>query len=403
MEGALIATLAFIQFINVVDFMIIMPLGPVLMKIYSCGPQQFSWLVSSCTFAAALAGFMGPLIVDRFGRKVLLRTFFAGVTLGTLFCGLAPNYWAFLAARIVTGAMAGLTGAMIFTIIGEVIPAARRGRAVGQLMLALSLAATFGVPIGLFLSNRWGWHAPFFILSGLSVMVQIMIERFVPELKDHLGQKAPQTLKQVYKNVLGDPIHQRALLFSLIFFSSHFMIIPFISTYLVANAGLQQDQLFWIYLTGGLANTMASPIIGRIVDRFGPKPVFTVFNFLSVIPVLMITHLGPSPLGIILACGVCLFIISNGRMIPSLTLVNLSASPKERASYQGLVGTVQSTSIGVSAWIGGMIVETGPSGELLHYPYLGFLSIAMSFLGLALIYKISPRTSGSSPDIPLAH
>jgi predicted MFS family arabinose efflux permease len=167
-EKALLWTLAAINFIHIVDFMILMPLGPQLMRLFDIGPSEFSLLVSSYTFSAGASSFFGAFVLDRFDRKKILLWVYVGFTIGTLGCALSPNYPILLLARVVSGIFGGLTSALILAIIGDVIPDERRGRAMGLVMSAFSFASVMGVPLGLFLASLSDWHTPFYILSLLS-------------------------------------------------------------------------------------------------------------------------------------------------------------------------------------------------------------------------------------------
>src|SRR6201996_7455827 len=105
-----IAILAFLQFTIILDFMIVSPLGAMVMPRLHINPQQFAWVVSSYAFSAGLSGLLAAGFAARFDRKRLLLFFYAGFPLGTLLCGLATTYPLLLAARIVTGLFGGVIG-----------------------------------------------------------------------------------------------------------------------------------------------------------------------------------------------------------------------------------------------------------------------------------------------------
>src|SRR5690606_3776686 len=143
------------QFTTIVDFMIVMPLGPQLMRKLEIGPAQFGLIVSSYTFAAGAAGLVASAIVDRFARRTTFMILYAGFLLGTLFCALAPSYPLLGAARVAAGAFGGILGRMAMTTIGDVFPDERRGRATGSLMSGFALASVVGGPFGLSLGTNY--------------------------------------------------------------------------------------------------------------------------------------------------------------------------------------------------------------------------------------------------------
>src|ERR1700750_529238 len=88
----LIAILAFLQFTIILDFMIVSPLGAMVMPALSITPSQFGAAVSVYAFSAAFSGLAAAGFADRFDRKRLLLFFYGGFIAGTVLCGLAGSY-----------------------------------------------------------------------------------------------------------------------------------------------------------------------------------------------------------------------------------------------------------------------------------------------------------------------
>ncbi|MEB2783813.1 MFS transporter [Algoriphagus persicinus] len=292
-EKLLLWTLAAINFIHIVDFMILMPLGPHLMRLFAISPREFGLLVSCYTFSAGISSFFGAFVLDRFDRKKILVWVYIGFTIATLGCALSPSYPVLLAARVISGIFGGLTSALILAIIGDVIPDSRRGRAMG----AFSVASVLGVPLGLFLASLSDWHTPFFMLTGLSVLSLRMIIKFIPTITAHLKNdiKRPSPLV-VIRRVTSDSNQMRAITLSVMMMFGQFMIIPFLSPYTVANIGFTELQLTYIYMAGGAFIIFTSPWVGKLSDRFGKHKIFIIFMLLNLIPIAIITHLGVTPI-----------------------------------------------------------------------------------------------------------
>src|ERR1043166_9466275 len=185
-ERLLLFVLAAIQFTTVVDFLIIMPLGPQYMRVFAITPGQFGLIVSAYAISAGICGIASGFFLDRFDRKRALMALYAGFTLGTLFCALAPTYQLLVAARVVAGAFGGVAGALILAIVGDVVPEERRGTAMGLVMSSFSVASICGVPLGLLLASTLTWHVPFFALTGLCLIVWFAAFRVMPSLTGHL-------------------------------------------------------------------------------------------------------------------------------------------------------------------------------------------------------------------------
>src|SRR4051812_33798781 len=242
-ERAILLTLGAVQFTSIVDFMVVMPLGPQLMRTLHLTPARFGLIVSSYTMAAGVAGLVASSLIDRFGRKAAFLSLYGGFLVGTLLCGLAPTYATLLSARIITGCFGGILGGMAMAIIGDVFPDERRGRATGALMSAFALASVFGVPFGLCLGTRLGWHAPFLLLAGLGCPVLGIALRVLPPLRGHLGRAQAAHPLRLLRETFTHPNHLRAFALVVTLMFGGFAVIPYISPYLVANVGGSEASL----------------------------------------------------------------------------------------------------------------------------------------------------------------
>lgn len=390
-ERKLLLTLAAIQFTHIVDFMIMMPLGPQLMRLMDIGPDEFGMLVSSYTFSAGLFGFTGAFFLDRFDRRKAIQWIFTGFLLGTLACAVAPGYAWLMAARIFAGAFGGLLGTMILSIVGDAIPVERRASAIGIVMTAFSVASVVGVPAGLWLSTHFSWHAPFLCLALLGIPVQMAIARHIPVMKSHIRvPPPPPDLTAPFKMVQKSPGLQWALILQCFMMLGHFCLIPFLSPYMVANVGFTEKELPLIYLLGGAVSIISLPLIGRLADRYGRYRVFVFGILLSVIPQFLITHMPVVPLWIALSVTTFFFITTGGRTIPGSTMITSAVSPAQRGSFMSLNVAVQQISSGFAAYAGGLIIAKEASGRLLHYNMVGFMAIGFSLCCLYIARKVKP-------------
>ncbi len=388
-ERILLITLAAINFTNIMDFMIMMPLGPQLMRIFGITPQQFGLVVSAYTFSAGVSGFFAAFIVDRFDRKKFLQFLYAGFLIGTLACGLAPTYELLLSARIFTGLFGGVLGAIVLSIVGDMIPFERRGKAMGMIMAAFSVASVFGVPFGLFIANQFDWHAPFLFLVACGLPVTFFIWKFVPNITGHIHHKdtRPNPLA-ILKGITSDANQRKALTFMMVIMFGHFSIIPFLSPYMVSNVGFEEGQIAYIYAVGGLLTIFTSPLIGKWADKYGKKKVFTIFIPLCALSVLLLTNMPRIEIWMVLIVSAAFFVFSGGRFIPAQAMVTAAVKPENRGSFMSITSSMQQISAGVASYIAGLIIVKQPNGELLHYDWVGYLSIAATLLCLFLVTRI---------------
>ncbi|WP_339924799.1 MFS transporter [uncultured Cyclobacterium sp.] len=388
-EKLLLWTLAAINFTHIVDFMILMPLGPQLMRIFQISPQEFGLLVSSYTFSAGVSSFFGAFILDKYDRRNILMWVFLGFFVGTLACALSPNYPFLLFSRILSGLFGGLTSALIFAIIGDAIPDHRRGRAMGLVMAAFSVASVVGVPFSLFIASMSNWHAPFFFLAFLAVVILLLIYNFVPSIKvpKKEGKDMPSP-RQVIMRVTGNANQMRAISLTIMMMFGQFMIIPFLSPFMVANVGFSELQLTYIYMAGGFFTVFTSPWVGRLTDKYGKVKIFTIFMSLNVIPIGIITHLGATPILLALVVSTFFFVTSNGRMVPAAALITGTAKSENRGSFLSFNSSVQQLSAGLASFFGGMILVENTAGKLQNFGYIGYIAIVISLLCIPLIKRI---------------
>jgi predicted MFS family arabinose efflux permease len=388
-EKLLLWTLAAINFTHIIDFMILMPLGPQLMRIFDISPREFGLLVSSYTFSAGVSSFLGAFILDKYDRKRILFWVFVGFLLGTLACALSPNYPILLVSRVVSGVFGGLTSALIMAIIGDVVPDSRRGRAMGLVMAAFSIASVVGVPFGLFIASLTNWHAPFYFLAFLSLIILWMISQHIPHITAHLHAESNRpTPIQVIRRVTGNANQMKAITLTIMMMLGQFTIIPFISPYMVANVGFTEMQLTYIYMAGGAFTIFSSPWVGRLTDRYGKVRIFTIFMALNVIPIALITHLGPTAIVFVLMVTTLFFVTSNGRMVPAAALITGTAKSENRGSFLSFNSAVQQLAAGLASFVAGLILAEGAGGELLHYNIVGYLAIFLSLLCIPLARRI---------------
>ena len=398
-ELLLLLTLAGMQFTNILDFMILMPLAPQLMRLFDIGPQEFGFLVSAYTFAAAASGFVAAFWIDRFDRKRALLAMYTGFIVATALCGLAPNYALLVVARLVAGVFGGVIGALVLTIVADVVPYVRRARGTALVSAAFSLAAVMGVPLGLWFAAHWSWRAPFLVLAALSALAWIVAWRVVPPLDGHLrGGERRNPVAQL-RAIFGVRNHLRAFAFMIALMTSVFMVVPFFAAYNVANVGLAETDLPYVYFAGGLMSLFSAQVIGRLADRHGKKRLFTILAFISVVPLLAATHLPPAPLAHVLAVTVVFFVFVTGRFGPAMALVTGSVAPRLRGSFMSFSGAIQQLGSGMASLVAGLVIGRAADGSLTRYGWAGWCAVAATLVAIFLANRIRIVPDGSGgPD-----
>ena len=388
-ERLLLIVLALVQFSHIVDFMIIMPLGPRLMTDFGISPAQFGALVSAYTFSAGICGFLAAPVLDRFTRRRALFFSFLGFILGTAVCGIAHGYHWLMLARIVAGGFGGVSGSLILATVSDAVPMQRRGAAIGTIMMSFSLASVMGVPLGLTAADHlaMGWRAPFLLLSAFSLLLLVLVAVAMPHVT-RTPRAAGESLADSLKAVFSVPRHWIAFGFTAALMFSGFVIITYLSPSLVGNAGLENHQLKYIYMVGGLCTFVSMPLIGKLGDRFGLFRVFTVVALLSMPFMWIITHLGRVGLIHVLPLTTLFMILVSGRVAPGFTLVTGAVEPRHRGGFLSVNTAIQQIASGFAAMVAGVLVVRAPDGGMLHYEWAGYLGIGVLLLSIFLASKI---------------
>jgi predicted MFS family arabinose efflux permease len=395
-ERIVLILLAALNFTHIIDFMIMMPLGNHLITYFNISGQKFSIILAAYSISAFVSSFTASFFVDNFDRKKVLLFGYSGFLIGTLLCGLAPSADLLLLARIVAGLFGGLIGAQVMSIVADIFPYERRGAAMGYLMTAFSVASIVGVPFGLFLADMFSWHAPFLLVAILGVVLVPFLWRYIPSMTDHLENLPNSNTKSpfdTFKNIFTQKNQVNGLLLSAFLMLGHFLIIPFITPYMEFNVGFERSQIKYIYVVGGLVTLFTAPLVGKYADKYGKLKIFTISAILSLIPILFITNMPIIPFYYVLIVTGFWFIVANGRNIAASTMVSNVVLTENRGSFMSINSAIQQLFTGIASIIAGLIVVTKkPNPQLLHYSYVGYLSLILIVCCIFLAKRL--KTSG---------
>ena len=383
-----VGSLAFLQFAVILDFMIVAPLGALVMPALGVSPRQFGLIVSAYAFSAGASGLLVAGFADRYDRKKLLLVFYAGFVLGTLWCGLAHSFHALLAARIMTGLFGGVIGSVVLAIATDLFEPSQRGRVMGVIQTAFAASQVLGLPAGIYLSNHWSWHAPFLAMVAFGVAAGLVVAWKLRPVVAHLEKKQERSPWMHLYHTVREPRHWSAFLSMVLLATGGFMLMPFSSAYVVNNLGISITSLPTIYLVTGFFTIFIGPIVGRVADRVGKYPVFVAGSTLAIVMVLIYTHLPPVPLAAVIVVNVFLFVAIFSRIIPFQALSTSVPEVTKRGAYNALGSAIQQVSGGIASVIAGQIVTSAPDGKLEHFPVVGYVVIGATLVTMLTTWKM---------------
>ena len=382
-----ITILALTQFTVVLDFMVMSPLGDKLMKAMQLTPQQFGIAMFSYAFSAGISGFLTAGFADSFDRKKLLLFFYIGFIVGTLFCGLANTYPLLIAARVFTGVFGGVIGSISMAIVSDLFTLEQRGRVMGFMQMGFGASQVLGIPISLYIANRWGWQSPFFLIVVLAFIIWLVLTVKLKPITKHLEVKNKDNALKHLIHTISQKNYRIGFLATALMSLGGFMIMPWGSVYAINNLNVTEAQLPLLFMISGVATLIIMPIIGKLSDKIDKFKLFTIASAWMIMVVLIYANLVPVPFWIVVVLNVMMMMGVMARMIPSVALVSALPELRDRGAFMSINSSLQQLAGGIAAAIGGMIViQKDNFSPIEHYDTLAL--VVAVFVGIC-VYVLS--------------
>ena len=389
-QGLVIVLLALTQFTVVLDFMVMSPLGDMLMKSMELTTSQFGFAVSAYAISAGVSGLLTAGFADRFDRKKLLLFFYVGFIAGTLFCGLATTYPMLIAARIITGLFGGVIGSISLAIVADLFPLQQRGRAMGFIQMGFGASQVLGIPISLYIANHWGWQSPFLMIVGLAIIIWLSVMLKLAPVTKHLELRTEKTaIKHLLHTLLLKKYRTGFLLTALLSLGG-FMMMPWGSAFAVNNLHVSYDQLPILFMASGVAALIIMPLVGKLSDRLDKVKIFTVAALSMMVIIVIYTNLGPIPFVLILTLNILMMAAIMSRIVPAMALVSALPKMQDRGAFMSISASLQQIAGGIAAGVGGLIVvQNTKESPLQHYDILGYLIVVIIIFNIVQIYRVN--------------
>lgn len=382
--------LALLQFTVVLDFMILSPLGDLLLKTMNMSTAQFGSVVSAYGISAGISGFLAAGFADKFDRKKLLLFFYLGFIIGTIFCGLAANYHALLIARVITGVFGGVIGSISMAIVTDIFNLQQRGRVMGFIQMAFAGSQILGVPIGLVVANVWGWNATFFMVVGLASLIGVFVVIKLQPLTGHLNTENKKHAMVHLWHTIRKKDYRIGFMATALLSLGGFLIMPFTSAFIVNNVHISQQQLPIIFLFTGISSMIIMPIIGKLSDRIDKLKLFTLGTIIAGVMVVIYTNLGPTPIWLVIVINMILFMGIMSRMVPATALNSAIPAAHDRGAYMSINSSLQQMSGGVAAIFAGLIVvQATKTAPIENFNVLGYIMVGIFIWCLYMVRRVS--------------
>ena len=389
-QKIIIFLLAILQFTIVLDFMILAPLGDILMKSMNMSTKQFGTVVSAYAISACISGIFAAGFADKFDRKKLLLFFYAGFILGTYFCAISYNYETLFIARIITGLFGGVIGSISMAIITDIFSINQRGKVMGFVQMAFGGSQILGIPIGLVLANYWSWHATFYMVLILAILLGIALVIKLKPLTEHLklinNKNALQHLLQTIKK----KDYRIGFLATALLSMGGFMIMPFSTAFIVNNIHIAQSQVAIIFFFTGIFSIIIMPIVGKLSDKYDKLMIFGIGTIIAIVMVVIYTHLSPVPIWLVIIVNIILFIGIMSRMVPATALNSAVPDAYDRGAYMSINSSLQQFAGGIAALFSGLVVvQKSKNSPIENFDVLGYVMVVLMLLCFYFVYKVN--------------
>ncbi len=389
-QKLVITLLALTQFTVVLDFMVMSPLGDMLMKSMELTTSQFGFAVLSYGVSAGVSGLLTAGFADRFDRKKLLLFFYIGFILGTLFCGLANTYPLLIAARIVTGVFGGVIGSISMAIVADLFAMQQRGRVMGFMQMGFGASQVLGIPISLYIANQWGWQSPFFMIVGLAFLIWTTIVLKLHPINKHLDEKTERNAIKHLWNTIKQRDYRIGFSATALLSLGGFMMMPWGTAFAINNLHLTKEQMPILFMVAGISTLIIMPLIGKLSDKIDKFKLFAMASVWMIIVVIFYTNMTPVPLWVVMIVNVLMMMGIMSRMVPSMALTTSLPEMHDRGAFMSINSSLQQMAGGLAAGVSGLIVyQKTKTSPLEHYDTLGYVMVGISLVCIFMIYRVS--------------
>jgi len=383
-----ILILALTQFTVVLDFMVMSPLGDMLMKSMDITTFKFGFAVSSYAFSAGLSGLLTAGFADKFDRKKLLLFFYVGFIAGTFICGLTTTYPMLIAARIVTGLFGGVIGSISMAIVADLFPIEKRGRVMGFMQMGFGASQVLGIPISLFIANRWGWQMPFIMIAGLAAIIWVAIVLKMRPITEHLKIITDRKPIMHLWHTVANRNYRIGFLATALLSLGGFMMMPWGSAFSINNLHVTKEQLPVLFMVAGISSLIIMPVIGKLSDKIDKFKIFAFASVYMIVMVLIYTNLTPVPFWVVMIMNVLFMIGIMSRMVPASALTTALPEMHDRGAFMSISSSLQQIAGGLAAAVGGMIVvQKDKFSPLQHYNTLGIVISGITVVSIFMLLR----------------
>lgn len=387
-ERLILLLVGAVQFVNILDFMMVMPLGPDFSQSLGIPLSDLGLVAGSYTASAAVSGIIASFFLDRFDRRLALALAMCGLVVGTIFGGFAVDFRSMVAARVIAGAFGGPASSIAIAIVADVVPAERRGVAMGKVMGAFSVASVVGVPLGLEIGRLGGWRLPFFSVAGMGAVVGFSAVWAMPPIRAHLDAPQRSGLTSVV-SLLRQPVVWLSLACTATVTAAAFILFPSLTAWVQYNVHTPREHLGMLYMVGGGCSFFSMQLVGRLTDRLGGVLVALVASLLFVANHVL-AFFTATPLLPVIVIFVIMMVSNSSRNVVLNTVSSRVPAPAERARFLSLQSAAQHSAAALAAMGSSLLLVELPDRRLDGMASVAAVSCLLALM-LPLLLRLVER------------
>ena len=380
----LIVIATFMQFMNTMSFVIIIPMGVFWFKSLNIDPGKIGYIVGGYSIASAVSVFISSFFMDKFGRKNIALFLISGLTVSSFLVTKATGFYSMFFAQILAGLFRGPTTPITLTIITDLIPENNRSKAISTVMGAFTIATIIGIPISLVLSKNSGWQTPFYGMALIGIIILAYLIIRLPKMKEHVADAKKHKSNAVILSFFKKDTHVFSFFMVFISILGTYLIYPNITSYLSLNEHMTTASIGKFFIYAGLASFITLQISGRMSDKFGVVIINNLSTAIMCITIFLgfIDHMF-LPVLIIFAFFIA---SSSNRTVLSMSLSSRVPKPYERATFMSLQTTGQYIAASIGSFLSSAIV-TVSNNKLINIHALVFISFFIILLHPIIMIK----------------
>ncbi|OOE85819.1 hypothetical protein BZG73_06855 [Salinivibrio siamensis] len=391
-----------INMLSVGTLMMVMPLGPDLVRDIGLKGEHIGYISGGATFGSAIIGFFLAPVLDRYDRRVALTLFLLLRSVLIALCGLATEPKQLLLIFIAAGCFSGPLSGLIMASVLDVTNVAERGRAMAFVASGFSLAAIIIVPASLMLAQWMGWQVTFFFFGGMGVILAVAVRIYMPSLVPQASAMTSPTMRSagLSKMIGSTPFVLAMAMMGLTLFG-HFLLVPNLSAYFQFNLDFPRNEISYLYLLGGVMSILAMRYSGRMMDKGSGQPV--LFG-LSVIVAMVVYYgfISDSTDKWVYLIFMILMASSSARSAVLAAFTSRVPPPQYRAAFMTYQSTVSNLAAGSAGIVSSIYLVSGSANQLVGLDKLATMTIISALAVPLLVCWFIPslKQSQTSQQVP---